>query len=133
MFFHPGEEETQKPYAALITLVVLKAQTLEFLVKLSQLPATVQKAVYASPGRMGFRVNVQLDGVSSFAPSWASRVAAAIRHLDGDFVVVWMSFFFHFKCSWKQAALYTLTLSCVQVVMLKYCIQLITYTFKHRI
>ena len=79
--------------------LVFEAESRKTLVELGQLSATVEQAMYAGPGRVCFRVNVQLDGITGAAPRGAGRVGAAVSHLNGDFMVVWMRIFLHCLCS----------------------------------
>ncbi len=46
---------------------------------------------------MGLGVDVQAQRIARFAPSGAGHERRAIRHLDGDLMVIGVNIFFHLK------------------------------------
>src|SRR5690349_6082737 len=74
----------------------LDTKPLKALVEAGQLSTAIdQPLLAAGPGRMGFRVDIEPQGVSRFAVGRARLVRAAVRHHDGYFVIFGVNSFFH--------------------------------------
>src|SRR5690348_11659587 len=67
----------------------LDAETLEALVEARELPAGVdQPLLPARPGRVGFRVDVEPQGVPGLAIGRARLVRGPVRHHDRYFMII---------------------------------------------
>jgi hypothetical protein len=78
-----------------ICLVITDIETGEAFFELRELTAAVEQTMNTSPSRMAFRIDVKLQNVARIAPGRFGGEAAAVRHLNGDFMVIGMDVFFH--------------------------------------
>jgi hypothetical protein len=75
--------------------LVTDIETGEAFFELRELTAAVEQTMNTSPSRMAFRIDVKLQNVARIAPGRFGGEAAAVRHLNGDFMVIGMDVFFH--------------------------------------
>ena len=74
----------------------LGADARELLLEARQPATTVEQLLLAAgPGRMGLRVNVQMQRIARLAPGGTRGELAAISHDDFDRMIFGMNFGFH--------------------------------------
>src|SRR5262245_2538230 len=82
-------------FLALVLILVLE-EAGKLLLEPGQPAAAVEQLlVTAGPGRMGFRVDVEMEDVALLAPGCAGRELAAIGHFDRNGVVFGMGILLH--------------------------------------
>ena len=73
-----------------------ETEALELLVEARDATSAVEQLLRtARPSRMGVRINIELHLVTGLAPCGAGGEFGAIRHDNGDGVVVWMNIGLH--------------------------------------
>jgi len=64
-------------------------------VELADLAASIDQTLNTRPSWVRFWVNVQTHGLAWLTPSATGGEFGAVRHLNGNFMVLWMAFGFH--------------------------------------
>ena len=75
------------------------------LIEFGDLSASIDQPVLSGPGWMGLRIDVEAQRVAWLSPSGAGDKGRAIRHLDGDLMVIGVNFFFHHSAFKARRAL----------------------------
>lgn len=70
-------------------------EAFELVLEARHASAAVHQIGLAGPCRVGFRVDIQLQGIAFLAIGRARFVFGAVRHHDRDEVVIWVAFAFH--------------------------------------